>query len=123
MAEIAPGTTTGPAPSDIPPEITARAAEAVRRSAKRTREVFAAEFGRPSALQKPPQPDVAPSDPSPYDRAQRASVAARIRREHADVRELPAALAAKQANAQAGLAARKKKPKTDEQRATRRWPR
>ncbi|KAK1807629.1 pre-mRNA-splicing factor prp46 [Friedmanniomyces endolithicus] len=87
MAEIAPATTTGPAPSDIPPEITARAAEAVRRSAKRTREVFAAEFGRPSALQKPPQPDVAPSDPSPYDRAQRASVAARIRREHADVRD------------------------------------
>ncbi|KAK1068792.1 pre-mRNA-splicing factor prp46, partial [Friedmanniomyces endolithicus] len=115
MAEIVSATSPGPSVSDITPEITARAAEAVRRSAKRTREVFAGDYGQQSALQKPPQPSVAPPDPSPFDRAQRASVAARIRSEYADVRELPAALAAKQMNATAGLAARRKKPKTDDQ--------
>ncbi|KAK5129321.1 pre-mRNA-splicing factor prp46 [Meristemomyces frigidus] len=117
MAEIA-ATTTPSQPTDITPEITARAREAVRRSAKRTREVFAADFGQPSALTKPAQPDVAPSDPSPYDRAQKASVAARIRSEYASVRELPAALAQKQVNAQAGLAARRKKPKASEEQAS-----
>jgi pleiotropic regulator 1 len=114
-AEVAPPS-AAPAPTDeIPSEITAQAREAVRRSAKRTRELFAADFAQESALQKPPQPDVAPADPSPYERAQKASVAARIRLEYADVKELPAALAAKQANAQAGLAARRKKAKTEEQ--------
>ncbi|KAF2765058.1 WD40 repeat-like protein [Teratosphaeria nubilosa] len=104
-----------PSTDTIPPEITAQASEAVRRSAKRTREVFAADFAQPSALHKPPQPAVAPTDASPHDRAQKTSVAARMRSEYAHVKELPAALAQKQANAQAGLAARRKKPKTDEQ--------
>ncbi|KAK3672255.1 pre-mRNA-splicing factor prp46 [Recurvomyces mirabilis] len=101
--------------SDIPADVTTRAAEAVRRSAKRTREVFAADFAQPSALETSAQPTAAPSQPSPYESAQRASVAARIRSEYADVRELPAGLAAKQANAQGGLVARRKKPKTEEQ--------
>ncbi|KAK5120944.1 pre-mRNA-splicing factor prp46 [Meristemomyces frigidus] len=118
MAEVAAQSTPTATTSDIPPETAARASEAVRRSAKRTREVFAADFGQPSALINPPQPDVAPSDPSPYDRAQRASVAARIRSEYADVRELPAALAQKQVNAQAGLAARRKKPRAEESLAS-----
>ncbi|KJY00934.1 pre-mRNA-splicing factor Prp46 like protein [Zymoseptoria brevis] len=101
--------------AEIPTEIAEHASEAVRTSAKRTREVFAADFGQLSALSKAPQPAVAPNDPSPQDRAQKASVAARIRNEYAHVKELPAALAQKQANAAAGLAARRKKPKTDEQ--------
>ena len=103
-------------PTNTSPELARLAAESVRQSAKRTRELFAADFGQSSALVKPPQPAVAPSDPpSPYGRAQTASVAARIRNEYADLRELPAALAAKQANAQVGFAARRKKAKTDEQ--------
>lgn len=114
MAEVATASSEPaiPQPSD---EISRRAALAVRRSAKRTREVFAADFGQPSALSKPPQPSIAPPDPAPHDLAQRTSVASRIRSEYDNVRELPAALAQKQANAQAGLAARRKKPKTEEQ--------
>jgi pleiotropic regulator 1 len=112
MADVANGAATE---QDIPHDIVQNAKLAVHRSAKRTREIFAADFGQLSALDKSSQPSVAPSDPSPADRAQQASVAARIRNEYADVRELPAALAQKQANAQAGLAARRKKPKTEEQ--------
>ena len=113
MAEVAPA--TEPAMPQTSDEISQRAEQAVRRSAKRTREVFAADFGQPSALTKPPQPAIAPYEPAPFDLAQRTSVASRIRSEYEDVRELPAALAQKQANAQAGLAARRKKPKTEEQ--------
>jgi len=106
-----PGGTT----LEIPTDVAARAAEAVRRSAKRTREVFAADFGQPSALLKPLQPSVAPPDPSPFERAQKTSLAARIRNEYAQVKDLPAAVAQKQADAQAGLSARRKKPKTADQ--------
>jgi pleiotropic regulator 1 len=111
MADIA----SGAVEQNIPQDIAQNARLAVQRSAKRTREIFAADFGQLSALDTPPQPSVAPSEPSPADRAQQASVAARIRNEYADVKELPAALAQKQANAQAGLAARRKKAKTEEQ--------
>lgn len=114
MADIASSQPIEPALPEIPSDATARAAEAVRRSAKRTREVFAADFGQPSALEKPPQPAVASDDPSPYDRAQKANVASRIRSEYASVKELPVALAQKQANAEAGLVARRKKPKTED---------
>jgi pleiotropic regulator 1 len=114
MAEVLSATEPVAAP-EITAEIAQHASEAVRTSAKRTREVFAADFGQLSALNKAPQPAVAPNDPSPQDRAQKASVAARIRNEYAHVKELPAALAQKQANAAAGLAARRKKPKTEEQ--------
>jgi pleiotropic regulator 1 len=112
MADVANGAATE---QDIPQEIAQNARLAVHRSAKRTREIFAADFGQLSALDKSSQPAVAPVDPSPADKAQQASVGARIRNEYADVKELPAALAQKQANAQAGLAARRKKPKTEEQ--------
>ena len=111
MADIA----SGAVEQSIPQDIAQNARLAVQRSAKRTREIFAADFGQLSALDTPPQPSVAPSEPSPADRAQQASVAARIRNEYADVKELPTALAQKQANAQAGLAARRKKAKTEEQ--------
>lgn len=114
MAEVAVPSAPTATPPSIPPETTARAGEAVRRSAKRTLDVFAADLGQTSALHNSSQPDVAPPEPSPHDRAQRASVAARIRLEYADVRELPAALAQKQVNAQAGLAARRRKPRAEE---------
>ena len=52
---------------EISPEVITRAAEAVRTSAKRTREVFAADFGSLSALAKAPQPAIASKEPSPYD--------------------------------------------------------
>ncbi|KAL1306694.1 hypothetical protein AAFC00_005364 [Neodothiora populina] len=88
------------------------ASQAVHVSAKRTREIFAADFGAPSALDKFAQPAIAPSKPSPSEQAQKASLSCRIRQEYADVKELPAVLAAKQANASASAAARRKKPKT-----------
>ena len=92
------------------------ASQLVHRSAKRTRELFAADFGAPSALDKSAQPSIAPSISSPSDVAQKASIASRIRLEYADVTELPAVLAAKQASAAASAAAaRRKKVKTEEQ--------
>ncbi|KAK3056161.1 pre-mRNA-splicing factor prp46 [Extremus antarcticus] len=114
MAAVLPANTAIVAtePSD---KVQERAAKAVKLSAKRTREVFAADFAQPSALERAPQPSIAPSEPSPHERAQRANVASRIRAEYEDVTELPAVLAQKQANAQAGLAARRKKQRTDEQ--------
>lgn len=93
----------------------APASELVHKSAKRTREVFAADFGAPSALEKFPQPSIAPPISSPSESAQRSSIGVRIRHEYADVKELPTALALKQANAAASALARRKKPKTEEQ--------
>lgn len=87
----------------------------VHKSAKRTREIFAADFGTTSALDKFPQPTIAPATDSPLHAAQKAGIASRIRQEYADVKELPPVLAAKQANASASAAARRKKPKTEEQ--------
>ncbi|PNS19804.1 Pre-mRNA-splicing factor prp46 [Sphaceloma murrayae] len=89
-------------------------AESVKRSAKRTREVFAADYGSVSGLENFPQPPAAVIALSPIDRAQRTSVASRIHSEYADVKELPAALAAKQASAQASALARRKKPKQED---------
>ncbi|KAF2153093.1 WD40 repeat-like protein [Myriangium duriaei CBS 260.36] len=88
--------------------------ELVRRSAKRTREVFAADYGAPSGLQNFPQPAAAGPKPSPHDLAKRADLSSRIHNEYADVKELPAALAAKQASAQASALARRKKPKNED---------
>lgn len=116
MAEVA-RTSSEPAVAAPSQVETTRATDAVRRSAKRTREVFAEDFGQLSALEKAPQPAIAPADPSPYERAQQAGVAARIRNEYEHVKELPPALARKQANAAAGPAARKRKAKSDEQQA------
>ncbi|KAG0137590.1 WD40-repeat-containing domain protein [Tuber indicum] len=57
----------------------------VRESAKRTREVFASDFGNPFLLDD--------------DTARKESISSKIRLEYATVRELPPALAAKQAAA------------------------
>lgn len=86
----------------------------VRTSAKRTRELFAADFASPAGLVQPPTNySFKPATPSSKDLADRANIAARIRNEYQDVKELPPALAAKQANAAASAAARRKKAKTD----------
>lgn len=97
-----------------PASIDAQAQASARRSAKRTRAIFAADFAQPSALSKPPQPAAAFPEPSPADRAQKSAVSTRIYAEYQGVRELPAALAQKQANAAAGIAGRRKKVRTEE---------
>lgn len=94
------------------------ASRMVHQSAKRTREIFAADFGTSSALDKSLQPAIAPTVSSPSDTAQKTSLASRIRQEYEDVKELPPVLASKQANAAAAAAsaaARRKKAKTEEQ--------
>lgn len=66
----------------------------LRTSAKRTRELFAAQYAVPED-----------------DAAVRTALASKIRNEYEDVRELPAALAAKQVNVTAAAAARRKRAK------------
>lgn len=85
-----------PPPSSVDP----KTQSLLRASAKRTRSIFAADFGSLAALST--------------DLSERASVAARIRSEYEDVRELPPALAAKQANAASTVAARRKKQRNTE---------
>jgi len=77
----------------------------VRTSAKRTRELFGSDYTAPV-----PYYGETPTE-NPLYLAERAGLAARIRAEYDDVRELPHALAAKQ---ETGTAARRKKPRTDE---------
>ena len=114
MTEVAPPAAALP-PSGPVDEITERATKAVRLSAKRTRAIFEEDYGQPSALEKALQPAIAPADPSPYQRCQRANISSRVHSEYADVKELPAVLAQKQANAHAGLVARRKTTKADDQ--------
>jgi pleiotropic regulator 1 len=86
----------------------------LRTSLKRTRELFASDYGLPSTLSIKPSPTTRPSHPSlaqyssPSEEANRIALVARIKTEYDDVRELPPALAAKQANA---ANARRKKTK------------
>lgn len=95
--------TAGSAPSEL-----------VHKSAKRTREVFAADFGSPSALDTFSQPVIA-STPvaSPAEVAQKTALRSRLR-EYEGAQELPPALAAKQANAAASRSSLRKKPKNEE---------
>ena len=65
-------------------------------NAKRTRELFGAQY----------------SQPINSETSQRASLGSRMRSEYEDVRELPAGLASKQASITASAAARRKRPKT-----------
>ncbi|KAG9525599.1 WD40 repeat-like protein, partial [Aureobasidium melanogenum] len=89
--------------------------ELVHKSAKRTREIFAADFGAPTALDNSPRPAIAPPIASPAERAQKIALRSRIDKEYADVKELPPVLAAKQASAAASRSSLRKKPKTEEQ--------
>jgi pleiotropic regulator 1 len=86
---------------------------ALRSSAKRTRELFASDFSAPSTLSSLPSIpySVAPSIDPPQEVADRASLSTRIRNEYYDIRELPPALEAKQANATAATAAARRAKK------------
>lgn len=85
----------------------------VRTSAKRTREIFAADFASPIALDHTTNPSfsINPSSTAPSSAADQVNVAARIRNEYEHVRELPSALASKMAAAASTAAERRKKIK------------
>ena len=97
--------TTAPIPSSTE--------QLVRASAKRTREIFAADFASSGALDHAPNSafSISASAPAPSTAADQVNVAARIRNEYEHVRELPAALAAKMAAAASTAAERRKKIK------------
>ncbi|KAI4288135.1 MAG: hypothetical protein L6R35_002601 [Caloplaca aegaea] len=82
----------------------------VRDSIKRTRDLFGADYTNPLPALPNDVPTLSRSL-NPFALADRASVTSRIRSEYEDVRELPPALAAKQASAVASAAARRKKQK------------
>ena len=86
---------------------------AVRSSAKRTREIFAADFASPLSLDHASNPSfsIHPTTPAPSTAADQINVASRIRNEYEHVRELPPALAAKMASAASTAAERRKKIK------------
>ncbi|KAF1817311.1 pre-mRNA-splicing factor prp46 [Eremomyces bilateralis CBS 781.70] len=83
----------------------------IKTSAKRTRELFASDFASTSQLASslPTPYSVAPIIPSAQEQADKLSITSRIRSEYANAKELPPALAAKQASA---ASVRRKKPKT-----------
>jgi pleiotropic regulator 1 len=98
-----------------PPILAATMAEqAVRTSAKRTREMFAADFASPIALDHTSNSafTIAPSTLSPLDLARQTYIATKIRNEYEHVRELPPALEAKMASAASTAAERRKKIKS-----------
>lgn len=87
----------------------------VRTSAKRTREIFAADFASPTALDHSSNSStfsITPSTTAPSDVAHQVNVASRIRNEYEHVRELPPALASKMAAAATTAAERRKKIKS-----------
>ncbi|KAL8910859.1 MAG: hypothetical protein Q9171_003897 [Xanthocarpia ochracea] len=83
----------------------------VRSSIKRTRDLFGADYTSPSPSILQENSSAKPII-NPFELADRASITSRIRSEYDDVRELPPALAAKQASAAASAAARRKKQRT-----------
>ncbi|RYN28491.1 Pre-mRNA-splicing factor [Alternaria arborescens] len=89
------------------------AEQLIRTSSKRTREIFAADFASPAALDHASNGSfsIHPTTPAPLAAAEQASVASRIRNEYEHVRELPPALAAKMASAASTAAERRKKIK------------
>lgn len=86
---------------------------AVRSSAKRTRDIFAADFASPAALDHASSANssIQPTTPAPSAAVDQIGVASRIRTEYEHVRELPPALAAKMASAASTAAERRKKIK------------
>jgi pleiotropic regulator 1 len=85
-----------------------------RTSAKRTREIFAADFASSVARDHAANPafTITPSTASPSAVADQVNVATRIRNEYEHVRELPPALASKMAAAASTAAERRKKIKS-----------
>ncbi|MCJ1297218.1 pre-mRNA-splicing factor prp46 [Hypocenomyce scalaris] len=84
----------------------------IRDSAKRTRDLFAADYAIPAALTLSLSHEAYLQQPVEQTTDLRAGLTSRIRCEYEDLRELPPALAAKQASAAASAAARRKRPKT-----------
>lgn len=79
---------------------------------KRTRELFAEQYD--FALEEDLNPKDAPETfEDPYKIADRASLTSRLKNEYDDVRELPPALASRQASAAASASSRRKNPKAD----------
>ncbi|KAF2405278.1 pre-mRNA-splicing factor prp46 [Trichodelitschia bisporula] len=80
----------------------------LRASAKRTRDLFAADFAQPSTLDvTPPRPyTVVPTPEPPQTASDHAALTTRLRAEYADVKELPPTLAARVAGASGNAAAR-----------------
>lgn len=85
----------------------------VRTSAKRTREIFAADFASPTALDHSPNTtfSITPLSTASRELADQINVSSRIRNEYEHVRELPPALAAKMASAASTAVERRKKIK------------
>ncbi|KAL8953063.1 MAG: hypothetical protein Q9222_001056 [Ikaeria aurantiellina] len=83
----------------------------VKNSIKRTRDLFGADYSSPLPADLNDIPFTKPSV-DPFELADRAAVTSRIRNEYEHVRNLPPALAAKQASVTASAAARRKKQKT-----------
>jgi len=84
----------------------------VKNSAKRTRELFGAQYAIPTTLEPSYVQSLHLNPPAnPFEVADRAALTSRIRSEYEHVRELPPVLAAKQASASASAAARRKKPR------------
>lgn len=88
----------------------------IRTSAKRTRELFASDFGSLSGINAFPASTYSFELPNTNekDAADRTNIASRIRLEYDSVRELPAALAARQANATSSAAARRRKARAQD---------
>jgi pleiotropic regulator 1 len=85
----------------------------VRSSTKRTREIFAADFATPAALEHARSDfTIKSSWTAPRDLAEQTRVASRIRTEYEAVRELPPALAAKMASAASTAAERRNRIKS-----------
>ena len=85
----------------------------IRHAMKRTRELFGAQYTLPPTHDTPSDRSIPTRHPTdPFESAHRAGLTLHIRNEYEDVRELPPALAAKQATASASAAARRKRPKT-----------
>jgi pleiotropic regulator 1 len=94
----------------------------LKRSAKRTRELFAEDFASPDTLDTVPSVpySVAPSVAPPSELVERTSLASKIRREYDDCKELPKALAEKLEKSAATTAAarRARKAKAQAERIT-----
>lgn len=79
---------------------------------KRTQDLFGSDYTIPKNSEPPPKKSqYSDAASNPFEQATLVGLKYRIRKEYEDVRELPSALAAKQASTTASIAARRKKAK------------
>ncbi|KAL8745698.1 MAG: hypothetical protein Q9190_002200 [Brigantiaea leucoxantha] len=81
----------------------------IKQSAKRTRDIFGSDYTSPSVSDLPPSG----LSLNPFELAERTGLTSRIRNEYEDVRQLPPALAAKQATASATARRKRQKPQPE----------